>query len=161
MGFLCVCVRVFVFVCSCVCVLVCNMALVIGSPHYNTRTEFSKSLLVDEALLHMGPCRKQAMYLAVRRAFASPAACSCCRLFLLDLLHMSEHPCMFAVLRVQVLTLELPRWSANKRGSFLPSLSSFAPPSRRNGGLWVLIVPNPSTLLLSSTCKACEGGLCS
>ena len=41
---MCVCVRVSVLVRSCVCVLACNMALVIGSPHYNTRTELNGKL---------------------------------------------------------------------------------------------------------------------
>ena len=33
----------------------------------------------------------------------------------------------------------------------------FCPALPPHWGLWVLIVPNPSTLFLSSTCKACEG----
>ena len=54
-----------------------------------SKWEVCKSLLVDEALLRMG------------RVESKP------------LLHVSELPCMFAVLHVQVLILELPRWSAN------------------------------------------------
>ena len=66
-------------------------------------------------------------------AFASPVACSCCRLFALDLLHMSERSYTHAVLHVQVLTLKLTRWSAISRGSFLPFIQILPHPPAAMG----------------------------
>ena len=72
------------------------------------------------------------MYLAFRLAVLRPGLClhrlqhahvvGDCRLFVLDLLHMSERSYTHAVLHVQVLTLKLTRWSANSRGSFIQIL---------------------------------------
>ena len=87
------------------------------------------TLLVDEAFcawlrVESKPCTWLCVSrgVASRSVLASPAACSCCRLFVLDLLHMSERSYTHAVLHVQVLTLKLTRWSANSRGSFIQIL---------------------------------------